>query len=478
MRELYAVELRGDAQSSNAAAWPLVDAWVRRHMPPDSAQAHVSGPVPSVSPETSSDGQRLVTLRQPDDGDDSLVWISEVSLGIPEAPLLAGVRVRLEATPGSALTPLEYEFGTPAIVRTLLREFTVLDGGERTEPRYVELGNSMVESLVTWLVSEERRLPVVVVARTRESGSVRVDVGALAKELAGIAHVRVLSSAQASWTLTDLIGQSLSAWDGAVRVYFPGFTTQDDQYRHRLWLGDRVDNGLVARLRSWFGTLAASRTAEHPVHEQLRIDRHARLTEALESSDTAYLKDYISLLEEAEERQRKDIDELKEQNAVLTRNVERSRDELDTMRASFAEMQRSMPSRQRRVPAETDDGPLTVEAAIDDIALQLSTRLYKDRVGITPQALDSGRDFASYYSPRELLRAVHTVIEVGALYHDNKLGTSPMEYFKQRGFGYGAQPGHHLKVDENTSPDQCLRIYWEDDPEARRWTIIHIGFHL
>ncbi len=25
-------------------------------------------------------------------------------------------------------------------------------------------------------------------------------------------------------------------------------------------------------------------------------------------------------------------------------------------------------------------------------------------------------------------------------------------------------PGPHLKVDENTSPDQCLRIYWEDDP--------------
>jgi hypothetical protein len=175
-----------------------------------------------VTLNTSSDGQRLLTLRQPDDSDDSLLWISEVALGLPDAPLLAGIRVGLAAVPGSALTPLEYEFGSPTIVRTLLREFTVLDGGVRTGARFVELGNSMVEALVAWLVAEERRLPVVVVSRPREAGSLRVDVRALAKELAGIAHVRVLSSAQASWTLTELIGPSLSTWDGAVRVYFPG----------------------------------------------------------------------------------------------------------------------------------------------------------------------------------------------------------------------------------------------------------------
>jgi len=287
----------------------------------------------------------------------------------------------------------------------------------------------------------------------------------------------VLSSAHASWTLTELIGPSPSAWDGAVRVYFPGFTPQDDPYRHRLWLCDRVHIGLVARLRSWFGTLAASRTAEHPVHEQLRVDRYARLEKAIASSDTAYLLEYMSALEAEDERQRAEIDELKEQNAALTREAERSSDELEAMRSNFAEIQRFMPARQPRVPAEVEDGPLTVGAAIDDIARQLNTRYYRDRVAITPQALDAGRAFSSHNSPAELLRAAHTVMEAGALHHDNKLGTTPMDYFAQRGFGYGAQPGPHLKVDENTSPDQCLRIYWEDDPETRQWTITDIGRH-
>ena len=157
--------------------------------------------------------------------------------------------------------------------------------------------------------------------------------------------------------------------------------------------------------------------------------------------------------------------------------MERTSEELESVRSNFAEIQRSMPARQPRVTAEVEEGPLTVGAAMDDIARQLSTRYYRDRVKITPQALDAGRDFSSYSSPGELLRAAHTVIEAGALYHDNKLGTTPMEYFAQRGFGYGAQPGPHLKVDESTSPDQCLRIYWKDGSEARRWTITGIGRH-
>lgn len=69
-------------------------------------------------------------------------------------------------------------------------------------------------------------------------------------------------------------------------------------------------------------------------------------------------------------------------------------------------------------------------------------------------------------------------MEAAALYHDDKLGMPPMEFFRRlRGFGYSAQPGPHLKVDEATSPDQCLRIHWTVDPEAKRWTVTHIGRH-
>ncbi|MFD6125747.1 hypothetical protein, partial [Streptomyces hydrogenans] len=36
----------------------------------------------------------------------------------------------------------------------------------------------------------------------------------------------------------------------------------------------------------------------------------------------------------------------------------------------------------------------------------------------------------------------------------------------------------HLKVDEATSPDQCLRIYWYIDQHERVLVVGHVGRHL
>lgn len=171
--------------------------------------------------EESSDGQHLVVLTQISEDDPTQRWRSEVAVGRPDDPLDVTVRVRLGAVSGSSISPLDYEFGTPAIVRTILREQELLDGGLRMLPAPVELGSSDIPALVEWLADPARRLPVVVVSRTPGAGQVLVDCASLARELAGVGHVRVLAASQAAWALTAAVGPELSTWDGAVRVYFP-----------------------------------------------------------------------------------------------------------------------------------------------------------------------------------------------------------------------------------------------------------------
>ena len=68
-------------------------------------------------------------------------------------------------------------------------------------------------------------------------------------------------------------------------------------------------------------------------------------------------------------------------------------------------------------------------------------------------------------------------MDAGALYHENRLGESPSQYFARRSFGYEPLPSPHPKVDEHAGPDQCLRIYWMEDGTARVWTITYIGRH-
>lgn len=483
MRELYAAELIGDKDSSNRAAWPKIEAWADRHSPSLSSENLLSsdeensGAV-SVILEESSDGQRGLVIVQRDDGDTNLLWRSEIAVGAPDSPLHATVRIRLGTTEGSSLRPLEYEFGVPTIVRTLLRDFAVLDAGVRTESRYVEIGASNIPDLISWLMDSSRRLPVVVVSRTSASGERSLDARSLARELAGIAHVRILSASQASWALSESVGRDLGVWGGAVRVYFPGFSLQDDRYQHRLFLSERVGNSLITALRSWFGTLSASSTYEHPMYVQLRSDRHERLQAALANGDPGGVKDYIQLLEQTDSGQRVELDELKAQNSLLVSENRRLAGDNEALKDSFADVARATGMQQAAKQSIEPSGPLTVARAIDAAEGLARNLYYRDRVSVTDQAFAKGRRFSSYKRPDELLRAVHAVLEAGALHHDSRLGTTPMEFFARRGYGYGSQPSPHLKVDESTSPDQCLRIYWEDDTETRHWTITSIGQHL
>lgn len=469
MRDLYASELHAAPGTTNAKAWSFIEEWGSRH----------SG-IGRVTVEDASTGTRVLTVEQNDDGDESLTWRSEVAVGLPDEPLYVTIRVRLAATGDSILAPLEYEFRAPAITRTLARELPLLDGGERITPWSVELGAPDVPHLVQWLRSPERRLPVVVVSRSRESGGVLLDTAALARELTGIGHVRVLAASQASWALTEAIGAQLSVWDGAVRVYFPGFVPTDDPRRHRVWFPDKVGIGLITRLRSWLGSLSSSRTPEHPVFERLRADRREKLRAAASGEEENNL--LYELLDDAEQvaKQRAaEVVELQGRNAELERQLEAVTEELDDVRRSFADVARAQrfghaPTDFKNMPAV----PLTVATAMDCIEQLAANRYYADRIKMSRQAVAAGREFAEYQDPDRLLRAVQAVLEAGALYHDNKLGMPPMEFFKLRGFGYGAQPGPHLKVDEATSPDQCLRIYWDVDDDERRWTVTHIGRHL
>jgi hypothetical protein len=463
MRELYATEIASD-EAVNADVRASIDEWAIRH---------TTG---SVAVDEATDGSVLWTLEQPDDDDPLLAWRSEVAIAPPSEALRATVRIRIHTVDAAAIAPLDYDFGTPAIVRTILRAVKVRDASERVEPAFLEIGASQIPDLIAWLSDDSRRLPVVVVSRTMDAGSTLVDANSLAKELAGIAHVRVLSSSAAAWELTSTVGQPRSVWGGAVRVYFPGFSVSEDGRRHRYWVADAVNNGLVGRVRGWFGTLSASRTPEHPVHAQLRADRLQRLKDA--AADGEMLYEFIADLEREAAQRMQEIADLQTRAAELELELEAKVGELDSVKQNFGDVTKVLASQTPTVATAAPDAPLTVSTAIDAVEELLASRYYRGKVVITAQALGAGRAFAEYNRPDELLRAVQCVMDVAVMFHDNRLGESPAEYFNKRTFGYASTPSPHLKVDESTSPDQCLRIHWAIDNDSRIWTVNHIGRHL
>jgi len=472
MRELYATDLYSEADD-NESARRYIDAWVDRHL-------EIGNSTAEMSTAANTDGSCTITLRQADEPA-ALEWHSEVSLGPPTDLAHVTVRIRLGTLGGGAVAPIDYEFGTPAIVRTLLRELDIRDGSIRCLADLgAEVGTSGVPDLVSLLTDTNRAWPVVVVSRAEPSGATFLDPARLSRELAGLAHVRVLSSAAASWELTNSIGKERSVWRGAVRVYFAGFSGEGDDFRrHRVTFPDHVDADTVARLRTWLGTLSAAATPDHPAVRLHRDERRALVLAAVESDDADELREWISVIEDDNTKLTQDVEDYKQQAAELQKRLSRTESELEQVRDNFAEVQRSIESSPTTdvQDVQARDWPTTVAEAMDAVEELAGTGFYRRGVVLTPAAIRAGRRFSSYARPAELLRACQAVLEAGIQYHDNTLGMSPGQFFAGRGFGYGALPSPHLKVDESTSPDQCLRIYWTDDPESRVWTITSIGDH-
>lgn len=466
MRELYATELQART-APNEIAHELVDQWLTRHLENDDTATGTQ--------DTVSDGSVICLLEQTNT-DTGMLWRSEIALGPPSEPARVTVRIRIRAAGTGTVAPVEYQFRTPAIVRTLMRELDVFDGDTPCTPDLgPEVGPSDVSKLLALLTTPDRRLPVIVVSRRSHSGDVLIDTSELSRELAGVAHVRVLSSAHTSRVLTDLLGQPLSVFDGALRVYFPGFNSDDDPYRHRLTFPDRMNEHTVGHLRSWMGTLSAAAIVEHPAYAVRRADQRDRIKSAVEHQDVTGLREWIELLEEDNGELSKNVEEEKKRSAALELDLSHARAEAEQLKYQFSQMERARSTR----PAATseDSAPQTVAEAVDLLEELAATSWYATRVELSSTAVAAARAFANYNHPAELLRAGQAVLEVGAAYHDNTLGEPPKDFFNRRGFGYGAQPSPHLKVDESTSPDQCLRIYWTEDPRSRKWTITDMGFH-
>lgn len=134
-----------------------------------------------------------------------------------------------------------------------------------------------VEALVRELFDPARTDPVVVVTTRCAETEPLIDVEALARELHPV-PVRVLRTGPLTWELTGLLPEGLGVFGGAARIWWPGFTRSDLQYRHPLIFiyspdeGTRAARRIVDEIdtRSWSfpASAPAPRRSDHrPVKE-------------------------------------------------------------------------------------------------------------------------------------------------------------------------------------------------------------------
>lgn len=168
------------------------------------------------------------------------IWTTEIVTGYApgNGPTLFSLRL-LVSTPEDYLS---IEPAVPGLVRQVANACGLQQGGSAiaSVPWKIAL-QAGADKLVDALIDPARAVPYLVCSVAEGETQPRVDAALLAKTTFGIAKVAVIPAAL-TWVLTQRLGKPLSAYNGAVRAYLPGFSYDANPYAHRLIFVDSLDD--------------------------------------------------------------------------------------------------------------------------------------------------------------------------------------------------------------------------------------------
>lgn len=515
MRTVYAtaLELRAAADASSAIDYVgrWVHEWYRRQRLSVEVLENLTAGDAEVMPaeghqlviKHSSSAQfpnaHLVDLHweYPDQYDKSLGWVTRISLLKKADHLLVSLDV---AVTGLQLivAPARIKLGSPRVIRDIARLRTTYVNGHPYNLTPEVVGAEYVELLASELADQARPYPIVLVSRRLADDVPLIDSTDLSDRLAGVAKVYELADKWAAFRLTEELGKPLSCFAGAVRVYWPRFTRQDDPFAHPVWMpwqfrdAEFVDRNLGELSRLVFDA-AAFRHVE-PV--EMALLRRAAEREAREGHRTGNTKTAEELREDLAEMEQK-LRAAEATNAELSKENETLRMNTAALAAYSSWGTHSQAtSEPQGLGTLEPSAPTTVSEAVQSVEAKAK------RLKFLPAAYVSAED-SPFRHPERVQQALTALDEVASIWANSvesgRSAGSLKQLFKQRGFDYASaisqtskgKWGDEYAVEYNgqrldiaphitigaKQADSCVSIHWAWDETEKMALVAHVGRH-
>ena len=154
---------------------------------------------------------------------------------------------------GQELTPPEHS--VPRIVSQIVcstGKWQAFSARNRLLCKAFSVGAENMPLLSDALLDRERRVPLLLVSNSEDSGKPLLDPGDLSKSLAGIAIVLHLKDPDAQRAFDKAIPNRFHVYNGAVRAYQPqvDINKYTDSYRHRYFTEVDIEEGGIAAIGS------------------------------------------------------------------------------------------------------------------------------------------------------------------------------------------------------------------------------------
>jgi hypothetical protein len=410
-----------------------------------------------------------------------------------------GVHIELRAGSNTYhVHPVRVDVRCPRVVRSILEESGEWYVGEvpvTTKPIQLD-GTDGARWLASVLWHSSRNLPVIVVSSHNGKAFSDSFSSDLARDVSALAIVAEIDS-KTAWSLTSEKGKEWSCYNGAIRMYWPFSLGLDRPTAHPFWTLPRILSGTLSRkeaalrmrrqIRRRILGLSAFSVAEPLIFRKIRSSARLEETERLKAA-AAEDVDWQDLAEtysyDNSELQTK-IDDFEEQLADL--QIQNT-----NLRAAL-----SWQPEEDEISPDTSVPPATVGDAVGQAREQFAEFLvFGDEVddGVFGLAPDAG-------PPEKILTYLSRLSDLAAEMKNGSIGTSAIDWLRQRGVDAsqesetikntatemtkrtwhdGAEKRafhYHLKPSEATSPDKCVRIYYEYEPELQKIIIGWVGRH-
>lgn len=400
---------------------------------------------------------------------------------------------------GALVAPLWVDARCPQVLRHLLQARIWCAGSTPVVTRPIVFTNpDKVRRVVELLQHADRNLPVVAVSESFGRTLTPTLPSDIAHDLCGLALVLHLDE-EASWGITTEMGKEWACYNGAIRVYWPMRGTARGAFAHPLWTRERLLE------RAGNERFAASR-----IRQQLRRRLLSLSTYTFDEPDDMR-KIWLDASRAHFEELRKAAAERGEQGKLAEYYFEecvRFERENNQLREEIRRLQgqvRSLSEALRYAPARDADDiepePLSpvdsVADAVDRARVEFTQELvFGDEVekGLEDLSPDAG-------PPEKVYEYLKTLAEMTRKRRTGGLGKDMILWLRDQGLrasnesetilnnpqemqkrtwhdGFRRRKfDKHLKPKEATSPDQCVRIYFEYDDRTSKTLIGWVGRH-
>lgn len=190
-------------------------------------------------------------VHRPDEWEPSTLWRTTVDVVQAPERVQLGVVVEQDLFDPSVV-PVPLQPPLMELLRQLAQRGAWAGSHRVSADAQAIVGTEGVARFIdTVLLDPERTLPVLLFTSVKEHDGVfmpeSTDPSLVARELCCLAHVYVLPRVEDTHKMTKRLGQ-LSAYDGAVRLYWPQFRLTDRTARHPLLLRTRLTTASVLGL--------------------------------------------------------------------------------------------------------------------------------------------------------------------------------------------------------------------------------------